>query len=41
MIILKSPREIELMAKAGYVTAGALQVVKKLFSGYLPGNWTD
>lgn len=29
MIILKSPREIELMAKAGYVTAGALQVVKE------------
>lgn len=29
MIILKSPREIELMARAGYITAGALQVVKE------------
>lgn len=29
MIILKSPREIELMAKAGYVTAGALRVVRE------------
>ncbi|HBS93659.1 MAG TPA: type I methionyl aminopeptidase, partial [Firmicutes bacterium] len=29
MIIIKSPREIELMAKAGRITAGALQVVKE------------
>lgn len=29
MIIIKSPREIELMAKAGRVTAGALQLVKE------------
>ena len=29
MIIIKSPREIELMAKAGRITAGALQVVRE------------
>ena len=29
MIILKSPREIELMAKAGRITAQAHQIVKE------------
>lgn len=29
MIIIKSPREIELMARAGRITAGGLQVVKE------------